>query len=544
MSVTSPPAIAGGTPIRVQPLPYGRHHLDDADIAAVVAALRSGTLTGGAAIADFEHALAARCNVDHAVAVANGSVALDLAVLALGVGPGDEVITTPLTFVATANAVLRAGATPVFADIGDDRCLEPESVARAVTPRTKAVITVDYSGLPSDIAALRAALPRPLPIIADSAHSLGASQNGRPVGSLADITTLSFHPVKQITTGEGGACLTSDADVADRIRKLRNHGMTSTADERTGALWKYDVTMLGDNHRITALQAALGTSQLRRLDDVVAERSEIADRYDAHPRRHPRHRSSPSTGGPPERVAPLSRSRSTPTSSDASATRSSTRCARRESRRRSITPPCTCSPLYRERGGVPGTAPRAERLCDRLVTLPLYPAMTVLRPGRCRPRPATDPRVGGGARGPVVTPRALLAADCGRGVGLGHIERMLALADALTPDMDVSMLLPAGRRVAAAACRRSGPRAIDAPGDTPERVTAAVGAAPFDVIVLDGYVFDVELQRRLRDTRAADSRRRPAVFRPTATSRSTRRPAAKRCDRRARPPSSGVPRTH
>ena len=190
-------------------------------------------------------------------------------------------ITTPLTFVATANAVLRTGAVPVFADVGEDRCLDPDSVARAVTPRTKAVITVDYSGLPSDVAALKAALPRPLPVIADSAHSLGASQDGRPVGSLADITTLSFHPVKHITTGEGGACLTNDADIADRIRKLRNHGMTSTADERTGGLWKYDVTMLGDNHRMTAIQAALGISQLRRLDGVVAERSEIADRYDA-----------------------------------------------------------------------------------------------------------------------------------------------------------------------------------------------------------------------------------------------------------------------
>jgi perosamine synthetase len=375
MSVTSPPAIAGGTPIRVQPLPYGRHHLDDADIAAVVAALRSGTLTGGAAIADFEHALAARCNVDHAVAVANGSVALDLAVLALGVGPGDEVITTPLTFVATANAALRAGAKPVFADVGDDRCLEPESVARAVTPRTKVVITVDYSGLPSDIGALRAALPRPLPIIADSAHSLGASQNGRPVGSLADITTLSFHPVKQITTGEGGACLTSDADVADRIRKLRNHGMTSTADERSGALWKYDVTMLGDNHRITALQAALGTSQLRRLNDVVAERSEIADRYDALLGDIPGIGLPPRPGGR-QSAWHLYAIEIDP--DEFGCERDSVIDAlRAEGIEATLHYPAVhLLSLYRERGGVPGTAPRAERLCDRLVTLPLYPAMT------------------------------------------------------------------------------------------------------------------------------------------------------------------------
>ena len=196
MSVTSPPAIAGGTPIRERPLPYGRHQLDEADVTAVVDALRSGTLTGGAAIADFEQALAARCKVANAVAVANGSVALDISVLALGIQAGDEVITTPLTFVATANAVLRIGATPVFADIGEDRCLDPESVARAVTPRTRAVITVDYSSLPADVPALRAALPRPLPIIVDGAHSLGASLGGRPAGSIADITTLSFHPVE------------------------------------------------------------------------------------------------------------------------------------------------------------------------------------------------------------------------------------------------------------------------------------------------------------------------------------------------------------
>jgi dTDP-4-amino-4,6-dideoxygalactose transaminase len=313
--------------------------------------------------------------VEHAVAVANGSVALDLAVLALGVGPGDEVITTPLTFVATANAVLRTGAIPVFADIGDDRCLDPASVARAVTPRTKAVITVDYSGLPSDVEALKAALPRPLPVIADGAHSLGASQGGRPAGSLADITTLSFHPVKQITTGEGGACLTADGVIADRIRRLRNHGMTSTADERTGALWKYDVTMLGDNHRLTALQAALGTSQLRRLEDVVAERSEIADRYDALLA------GIPGIGLPPRPAGRRSAWHLYPIEIDPDAfgcERDSVIDAlRAEGIEATLHYPAVhLLSLYRERGGVPGTAPRAERLCERLVTLPLYPAMT------------------------------------------------------------------------------------------------------------------------------------------------------------------------
>jgi len=375
MSVTSPPAIAGGTPIRTRPLPYGRHQLEDGDVAAVVEALRSGTLTGGAAIADFEHALAARCKVDHAVVVANGSVALDLAVLALEVAPGDEVITTPLTFVATANAVLRFGATPVFADIGDDRCLDPESVALAVTPRTKAVISVDYGGLPSDIPALRAALPRALPVIADSAHSLGAWLGARPVGSIADITTLSFHPVKQVTSGEGGACLTNDGNIAARIRSLRNHGMTSTAEQRTGALWKYDVTMLGDNHRITSFQAALGSSQLRRLDQVVAERSEIADRYDALLA------DIPGVGLPPRPDGRRSAWHLYPVEIDPDAFGCERDTVIDALRAEGIEatlhyPAVHLLSLYLGRGGAPAMAPRAERLCERLVSLPLFPAMT------------------------------------------------------------------------------------------------------------------------------------------------------------------------
>ncbi|HEY8672859.1 MAG TPA: DegT/DnrJ/EryC1/StrS family aminotransferase [Candidatus Dormibacteraeota bacterium] len=375
MSVTSPPAIAGGTPIRTRPLPYGRHQLEESDVAAVVEALRSGTLTGGAAIADFEHALAARCKAEHAVVVANGSVALDLAVLALGIGPGDEVITTPLTFVATANAVLRIGATPVFADIGDDRCLDPASVALALTPRTKAVITVDYGGLPSDVPALRKAIPRALPIIADSAHSLGASLGARPVGSIADITTLSFHPVKQMTTGEGGACLTNDRDIAARIRSLRNHGMTSTAEERSGALWKYDVTMLGDNHRITSFQAALGLSQLRRLEEVVAERSELADRYDALLA------DIPGVGLPPRPDGRRSAWHLYPVEIDPDAFGFERDMVIDALRAEGVEatlhyPAVHLLSLYLGRGGAPAMAPRAERLCERLVTLPLFPAMT------------------------------------------------------------------------------------------------------------------------------------------------------------------------
>jgi perosamine synthetase len=369
------PAVAGGTPLRSRPLPYGRHQLDEADVAAVVESLRSGTLTGGAGVAAFERALAERCDAGHAVAVSNGTAALDLAVAALGVGHGDEVITTPLTFVATANAVLRAGATPVFADVGDDRCLDPGAVAAALTPRTKAVITVDYSGLPSDVEALRAALPRGLPIVADAAHSLGGSLRGRPVGSLADITTLSFHPVKQITTGEGGACLTADPGLAETIRRLRNHGMTSAAEERTGLRWRYDVTSLGSNHRLTAFQAALGTAQLRRLDEVVAQRSEFADRYDSALRGVPGIALPPRPAGRRSawhlyavEVQPTAFGCDRDTVIDA---------LRAEGIEATLHYPAVhLLSLYRARGGRPGTAPRAEALCERLLTLPLFPTMT------------------------------------------------------------------------------------------------------------------------------------------------------------------------
>ncbi|MEO8899531.1 MAG: DegT/DnrJ/EryC1/StrS family aminotransferase [Candidatus Dormibacter sp.] len=375
MSTAELPAVAGGTPLRSRPLPYGRHQLEESDIAAVVASLRSGTLTGGDDVAVFEAALRDRCDAGNAIVVSNGTAALDLAIAALQIGPGDEVITTPLTFVATANAVVRVGATPVFADVGEDRCLDPVAVAARLGPRTRAVITVDYSGLPADVDALRTVLPASVSVVVDGAHSLGALLRGRPAGSLGDITTLSFHPVKQITTGEGGACLTADPDLAERIRRLRNHGMTSAAEERTGARWKYDVTMLGNNFRLTAFQAALGTAQLHRLDAVVARRGTLADRYDrllggipglALPPRPPQRSSAWHIY--PVAVDPEVFGCERDTVIDA---------LRAEGIEATLHYPAVhLLSLYRARGGRPGLAPRAEDLCARLVTLPLFPAMT------------------------------------------------------------------------------------------------------------------------------------------------------------------------
>jgi perosamine synthetase len=375
MTTAGLPAVAGGTPLRSRPLPYGRHQLEESDIAAVVESLRSGTLTGGSDVAAFETALASRCDTPYAVAVSSGTAALDLAVAALQIGAGDEVITTPLSFVATANAAVRVGATPVFADVGDDRCLDPAAVAARVGPRTRAVITVDYGGLPADVDALRAVLPSGVAIVVDGAHSLGGSLRGRSVGSLGDITTLSFHPVKQITSGEGGACLTADRALADRIRRLRNHGMTSAAEERTGTNWRYDVTMLGNNFRITSFQAALGTAQLRRLDAVVARRAALADRYDTLLS------DIPGLGLPPRPQGRASAWHLYAVTIDPDLFGCDRDTVIDALRAEGIEatlhyPAVHLLSLYSSRGGRPGMAPRAEDLCSRLVTLPLFPAMT------------------------------------------------------------------------------------------------------------------------------------------------------------------------
>jgi perosamine synthetase len=369
------PAIAGGTPWRVSPLPYGHHQLDEADVAAVVESLRSGTLTGGAEVTRFEAGLASFCGVEHAVAVGSGTAALELALAALDIGRGDEVVTTPLTFVATASAIIRNGAMPVFADVGGDRCLDPASVRSVVTPSTKAIIAVDYAGLPADVDAIRHALPRPVPIVADASHSLGGSLRGRPVGSLADVTALSFHPVKLITTGEGGACVTADGRLADAIWRRRNHGMTSTAQERAGRSWRYEVTTVGSNNRISDFQAALGSSQLRRVGLALDTRRALARRYDDLLS------SIPGVALPPR---PTGRESAwhlyaieVDEESFGCSRDSLIDALRAEGIEATLHYPAVhLLAAYRVHGFEPGTAPRAEDLCERLVTLPLFPAMS------------------------------------------------------------------------------------------------------------------------------------------------------------------------
>ena len=264
-------------------IPYGRQGVDEADIEAVVAVLRSDWLTTGPLVERFERAVADAVGAAEGVAVSSGTAALHGAMHAIGIGPGDEVIVPPMTFAATANAVLYQGGTPVFADVDADTLLiDPARVEEKIGPRTRAVIAVDYAGQPADYGALREICRRHgLILVADACHALGAADTGRPCGSLADLSAFSFHPVKPITTGEGGMVVTDRAEWAERLRRFRNHGITADHRQRQeqGA-WYYEMTELGGNYRLTDIQCALGLRQLARLPKWIARRRELADLYD------------------------------------------------------------------------------------------------------------------------------------------------------------------------------------------------------------------------------------------------------------------------
>ena len=264
-------------------LPYGHQMIDEDDIAAVANVLRSDWLTTGPKVEEFEQAVAAFCGAGHGVAVSSGTAALHAALHAIGIGPGDEVIVPAMTFAATANAVVYQGGTPVFADVEADTLLiDPASVAARITSRTKAVVAVDYAGQPCDYDALRRLADRHgLRLVADACHSLGGEWNGRQVGRLAELTVFSFHPVKHITTGEGGMVATDDHRLASTMRRFRNHGIATDHRQREASgAWQYEMVELGYNYRLSDLQCALGTSQLTKLPEFLKRRRQIATRYD------------------------------------------------------------------------------------------------------------------------------------------------------------------------------------------------------------------------------------------------------------------------
>jgi perosamine synthetase len=355
-------------------IPYGRQTIEQADIDAVVSVLRGDWLTTGPTVAEFERQFAWSVGAAEAVAVNSGTAALHCAMAALDVGPGDEVIVPALTFAATANCVVYRGGTPVFADVDPDTLLlDPASAAARITPRTRAIVAVDYAGQPCDYDALRALADRHgLALVADACHSLGATYRDRPVGSLADLSAFSFHPVKPLTTGEGGMVTTEDAAWAQWMRSFRNHGITTDHRQREAAgSWFYEMVELGFNYRLTDLQCALGLAQLPRLRGWVRRRQDIALRYDA---------------------AFLADAAITPLVTRPDCTHGyhlyvvrvagDRRQAFAELRERGIGVqvhyiPVHLQPFYRDRFGTrPGLCPIAEAAYEQVLSLPIFPAMT------------------------------------------------------------------------------------------------------------------------------------------------------------------------
>lgn len=379
-------------------IPYARQSLDDDDIEAVVAVLKGDWLTQGPNIGAFEQAIAARVGAKHGVAVATGTAALHCACFAAGVGPGDEVVTAPITFAASGNCALFLGASVGFADIRPDTyCMDPARLDAAITPRTKAVIPVDYTGQPCDMDEINDIARRHgLVVIQDSAHALGASYKGRPVGSLADMTIFSFHPVKHIAMGEGGLIATDDDALAERLRLFRTHGIANAPDEMVleemaadrqspgaakhdtdgKAPWYYEMQALGFNYRVTDIQCALGLSQLGKLDRFLERRRDIARRYTEAFSQSP-YLVVPHQEADRESAWHLYMLRLR--LEDMGKTR---RQVFEELRTRGIGVhvhyiPLHLQPYYRERLGFrPGDFPQAEAFYDSALTIPLFPAMT------------------------------------------------------------------------------------------------------------------------------------------------------------------------
>ena len=367
--------VLGGSPVRETFLPYARHAVESDDLAAVAEVLAGDWITQGPTIARFEEALAAIGGAAYAVAFSSGTAALHAACWAAGLGPGDDAITTPLTFAATANAVVYQSARPVFADIDAATLnLDPDAVKRAATDRTRALLPVDFAGLPCDYdTLLPLAREHGWVVIQDAAHSLGAAYGERPVGALADMTVFSFHPAKLITCGEGGAVLTNNPQFAERLKRMRHHGIRYMDPARP---WRYEIEEPGRNYRITDFQCALGLSQLQKLEKFWSARDWLARRY------RDRLAGSPFVelpAYPPGRrhgwhlfVAVLRLER---LSADQDTI---LQALRAENIGVQLHYPLVYRhPFYRDRFGyAPGLCPTAEEIERRLITLPLFPSMT------------------------------------------------------------------------------------------------------------------------------------------------------------------------
>lgn len=278
-------ALFGGTPVFDQKIGYGRQSINDADIQAVIDVLQSDFLTCGPKLEEVERKLCRITGAKYAVLISNGTAALHAACYAASIQSGDEVITTPITFAASANCALYCGAKPVFADIDPETYnISPEKIEEKITDRTRAVVAVDFTGQAVELDPIREICRKHhLILIEDGAHSIGTKYNGTPVGSIADLTTFSFHPVKTVTAGEGGAVLTNDEAFYKKLLLFRSHGITRNENWMSGKSeggWYYEQMELGMNYRMTDIQAALLGSQLDRLETFAKRRREIVRMYD------------------------------------------------------------------------------------------------------------------------------------------------------------------------------------------------------------------------------------------------------------------------
>lgn len=366
-------------PIRDSYLAYGRQWIDDEDIQSVVDVLKGDYLTTGPTINKFEQALADYVGAKYAVAFSNGTAALHGACFAAGIGEGDEVITTPMTFAASANCVLYMGGTPVFADIDNKTYnINPENIEKLITDKTKAIIPVDFTGQPVELdTILDLAKKHNLVVIEDAAHALGATYKDRKVGSIADMTMFSFHPVKHITTGEGGIITTNNKNYYEKLLQFRSHGITRNHDQlinKNEGPWYYEMQFLGYNYRMTDFQAALGLSQLKKNDKFVEIRKQYVDLYNKAFEQH-KFVDPPylKTGCDSSWHLYVIRLKLDELNAD-----------RKEIFEALISEnigvnvhyiPVHLLPYYSDLGYQKGICPNAEKLYEEIITLPLYPAM-------------------------------------------------------------------------------------------------------------------------------------------------------------------------
>lgn len=374
------PAACGGRPVRDTKIFYGHQYIDEADIQAVVDVMRSDYLTCGPKIGELERKLCQVTGAKYAVVCSNGTAALHMACMAAGVGPGDEVITTPITFAASANCALYCGARPVFADIREDTYnIDPASVAGKVGRKTKAVVAVDFTGQSAELDELMAVCKENnLVLIEDGAHVIGTKYKGKSNGSISDMTTLSFHPVKTVTGGEGGAVLTNSEEYYKKLLLYRAHGITRDRelmeDEPEGG-WYYEQIALGYNYRMTDMQAALLISQLDKLPMFSGRRKEIVARYDEAFSRLPQLRVQKEIPASDTtrhlyilRLVPERLSIGRKEFFDALAAENI--CCNVHYI------PTYYFPYYRKLGYEKGICPKAEKLYEEIISLPLYYAMT------------------------------------------------------------------------------------------------------------------------------------------------------------------------